>query len=150
MVVAGQGPLEGSLRQQFPAAVFLGHVDRAEVSRLLDGCRAAVMSSRALENAPLSVLEAMAHARPVVGPRVGGVPEIVRHEVDGLLVDPGDVDGFASAMRCLAAAPDRATAMGVSGQERVANVFSIEQHMRALLRVYERALADVGHVKEFA
>ena len=53
------------------------------------------------EGTPNVLLEAMASGLPVVAAKVGGVPEIVRHEQTGFVFDPDDLDGFVTAMRQL-------------------------------------------------
>ena len=53
------------------------------------------------EGLPLVLIEAMANSVPVVASRVNGVPELVRHEETGLLIDPGDVEGLAASIKRL-------------------------------------------------
>ena len=50
----------------------------------------------------MSVLEAMAAGAAVVTTRVGGLPELITDGVDGMLLEPGDLDGLAAALRTLA------------------------------------------------
>jgi glycosyltransferase involved in cell wall biosynthesis len=58
--------------------------------------------SRWLETGPLVVLEAFAAGRPVVGSRLGGIAELVRHGVDGLLVEPESIVAWGTALGALA------------------------------------------------
>jgi glycosyltransferase involved in cell wall biosynthesis len=69
----------------------IGGVDQASVARLLHQSRVLVLPS-AQENAPMAIAEAMAIGVPVVATAVGGVPEMVRDGVTGLLYEPGDID----------------------------------------------------------
>ena len=82
-----------------------GPLDPEAARRALAGARALVLGSRWPENAPLVVLEARAQGCPVIAPAIGGLPELVAHGVDGLLVPPNDVDALATAIRTLDAAP---------------------------------------------
>lgn len=59
----------------------------------------AVVPSQALETGPLAVLEAFAAGVPVIGSRLGGIAERVRHEIDGLLVEPRDTRAWAAALQ---------------------------------------------------
>lgn len=79
---------------------FLGGLDRDSVLRMLRAVDVAVLTSR-WENFPHSVVEALAVGTPVIASAVGGVPEIVTDGVNGLLVEPGDVEAFAEAVRRL-------------------------------------------------
>jgi glycosyltransferase involved in cell wall biosynthesis len=108
LVVVGDGPdrprlerlteelgLDGRVR-------FLGARSRDEVLRTLYAADAAVLPSR-WENFPHLVVEALAVGTPVIASAVGGVPELVRHGENGLLVPSGDVDALAEAIQRLLA-----------------------------------------------
>jgi glycosyltransferase involved in cell wall biosynthesis len=104
LTVVGDGPDRARLERlrdelDVPAS-FLGARPRGEVLGLM---RAAdvVMLPSAWENFPHGVVEALAMGTPVVATRVGGVPEVVRDEENGLLVDPGDIDAFTGALQRL-------------------------------------------------
>ena len=70
---------------------------QAEVARALDEARALVLPSES-EGLPRVVVEAFLRGRPVVATRAGGTPEIVEHEVNGLLVERGDTAALAAAL----------------------------------------------------
>ncbi|WP_078326956.1 glycosyltransferase family 4 protein [Mycobacteroides salmoniphilum] len=72
-------------------------------------------------------LEAMASGRPVVMTDNPGIAHYVRHNVDGILVPPGDPDAFARAIAELTCDPDRARALGQAGAQRVRAEFSSER-----------------------
>jgi glycosyltransferase involved in cell wall biosynthesis len=91
-----------------------------------------------------AALEAMAAGRPVVGRRVGALPETVLHGVTGLLVDDERPESVAAALRALVAEPARAQAMGHAGQERARALYSAEAHAARVEEVYRRALAHRG------
>jgi glycosyltransferase involved in cell wall biosynthesis len=104
LVLVGDGPERAELEGRAAAAEidgrvrFLGARPRDEVVRLLAGARAALLPSD-WENLPHAAVEALAVGTPVVATAVGGVPEVVRDDVNGLLVAPGDADALAAAMR---------------------------------------------------
>ena len=72
-------------------------VEQSDVARAMDEARALVLPSES-EGLPRVVIEAFMRGRPVVATRSGGTPEIVRHEVNGLLVEPGDAPALATAL----------------------------------------------------
>jgi glycosyltransferase involved in cell wall biosynthesis len=88
----------------------------------------------------MSILEAMALARPVVTTDVGGTVEAVVHAQTGLVVPPHDTGAAAAALARLAAQPDWARELGERGQERQRRLFGGE----AMVEGYERALAEVA------
>jgi glycosyltransferase involved in cell wall biosynthesis len=71
------------------------------------------------EGVPLVLLEAMAFGLPVIASPVGGVVDYVRHEDNGLLVPPGDVEALASAIETLARDPSLRARLGAAGRELV-------------------------------
>lgn len=76
------------------------------------------------DNLPVTVLEAMATGLPVLGTRVGGIPEQVVEGETGLLVEAGDQIALADALATLLASEDRRTAMGRAGRSRCEERFS--------------------------
>ena len=95
----------------------------------------------AAENCPLALLQAMACGLPVVASRVGGVPEIVRDGVDGLLFPPGHAAALASALRLLLAGPARRRSMGGRARERVVRHYTLQTCVDGLLDTYRKALS---------
>lgn len=138
--VAGEGPQLPALRAAFPEARFLGRVGPAEVARLLSAARASVVPSTCLENAPLAVLEAMAAGVPVIASATGGIPELVEHGAEGLLVPAGDAGALAEALRALDGDEGMRRRLGEAARRRARADFSEERHMEGLLRTYSLAL----------
>jgi glycosyltransferase involved in cell wall biosynthesis len=71
-----------------------------DVAAALDDATALVLPSRS-EGLPRVAIEAFARGRPVVGSAAGGIPDIVEHDVNGLLVTPGDASALAKALEAL-------------------------------------------------
>lgn len=81
-----------------------------DVRAWLEGVDALVVPSLIMETGPLVVYEAFASGVPVIGSRLGGISELVHHEVNGLLFDPGSVDALVTQLGRFAANADlRAT-----------------------------------------
>ena len=64
------------------------------------------------------MLEAMSFARPIVGSRIGGIPEQIRDGVDGALFEPGNAQALADILDDLAVNPEKAKHMGLNANER--------------------------------
>ena len=106
-----------------------------EKQRLLSVATAFVMPSYN-EGLPVAILEAMAAGLAVVSTPVGGVPEAVTDESEGLLVPPGDVRGLASALRRLVEDPALSIRLGNAGLAKVSAVFEATQALEPLNQLY--------------
>lgn len=89
------------------------------------------------------LVEAMAAATPVVATRVGGIPEVVEEGETGLLVPPGDAEGTAEATVALLEDAGRRKEMGLAGQRRVRERFSLAAHVGEIQNLY-RELLEAG------
>ena len=87
-----------------------------------------------------ATLEAMAAARPVVGARVGGIPEMIVDGETGSLVPTRDATRLADAIETLVRDPERVRAFGRAGRERARVAFSVEAHAERVQGVYDRLL----------
>jgi len=100
-----------------------------------------------MEANPVSILEAMACAKPVVATRVGSIPEAVIDGQTGYLVPPGDARQIADRCLQLLQDPELCRAMGCAGRKQVANGWSVERMVRGyedlLLELYQRKAKGV-------
>ena len=117
---------------------FLGKRD--DVPKILASLDVLVHCPTAPEPYGLVVIEAMAAQRPVVAARAGGIPEIVEHEVTGLLTDPGDVSAFAGSVLRLLGDPALRRRMGEAGRRRATALCDPTPFAAAVLDAY-RTLA---------
>lgn len=117
-----------------PRVHFLGW--RQDVPDVIRSSDVVVLPSQA-EGLPLSILEAMACAKPVIASPVNGVPEAVEDGVTGLLVQPGSPDALSGAMLRLFRDPAGARAMGEKGRRVAEERFSISAFVSRMERIYE-------------
>jgi glycosyltransferase involved in cell wall biosynthesis len=96
------------------------------------------------EGTPVSAIEALAAARPVVATRVGGVPDVVRDGIDGFLVAPGDIEGAAAKLATLASDPGLRRTLGESGRARVLARYSVGRLVEDVDRLYRALLEAKG------
>jgi colanic acid/amylovoran biosynthesis glycosyltransferase len=149
--IIGDGPLRGAIEQQVAAlglgahVALLGAQPHAVVARELGAAHLfaapSVTGTDGSEDAAINTLkEAMATGLPVVSTFHGGIPELVVHEVSGLLVAERDPAALAAALRALIAAPACWEEMGRAGRARVEQDHALPVANRKLLDVYRRVL----------
>ena len=114
---------------------FLGR--RNDVDRLLDAADFFVLPSRQ-EGFPIAVLEAMAHGVPVIATPVGGVPELITHGRDGLLVAPDRPRKLNAAILRLTREASLRASLGQAGRLRVKTDFSFALMTRRYEALYLR------------
>lgn len=148
LVIAGDGPARSICERLVEdldlsnAVRFLGYTDR--IAAVLAAADVAVVPSMCDDAFPYAALEAAAAGRPVVGFRVGGLPESVRHGETGLLLDRGNVHALGGAVATLLEQPEWGASMGAAAR-RFAEGFSIERHVQRLVSIYhELTPAEAG------
>ncbi len=144
LVLLGGGALEQPLREEAASlgisdrVVFAGH--RPDVHRLLGAFDVFAMPSLQ-EGLGLAALEAAAAGVPIVASRTGGLPEIIEHDVTGLLVPPTDVDALALALGRLLRDPEIGQRMVEKGKAHVQK-FAIESAVAAYDELYSLCLGE--------
>jgi len=119
--------------------LFTGYRD-VDLPGVLQALDAFALMGAGSDESCRAVLEAMAAGRPVVGRRVGALPETVLHGVTGLLVDDDRPESVAAALRAMIAEPERAAAMGKAGRERARALYGSDAHAARMEEIYESAL----------
>lgn len=136
MVIAGDGPLAGQLRDRAAAlgvaAVFPGH--RGDVSALLADAAVFVLPSR-WEGQPLVLQEALRAGTPVVATRVGGIPGLTGEDA-ALLVPPGDPRALGGAVRAVLTDPSLAARLRAAARVRAAALPGADDAVAAVLACY--------------
>ena len=116
-----------------PRIVFASAYDNRRVVEVLAGLDVCVVPSIWYENSPTIILEAQAWGLPVVTSDLGGMAEMVRHEVDGLLFRPGDADDLARQLQGLLDEPELLPRLRANAPP----VMTMEEQMQALMGVYQ-------------
>jgi len=114
----------------------------ANISSLLNACDVVVLPfpvAAGYSHPPLTLLEAMAHGKPVIATRIGSLPEYVEHGKEGLLVEPANELALAEALVHMASV-DRAE-MGRRARQRAARLPNWETIAERTVGVYKQALA---------
>lgn len=156
LLVAGDGGIRPALEKQVQAlgleseVTFLGALKADQMETFWQQIDIFVLPSL-WEGLPVTILEAMAHAKPVIATQIDGVAEAVQDRQTGLLVPPANVDALAAALLRLAQDPPLRTGLGQAGYERFKARFSTAVIIPQYIEVYRQVVADSrGHHAETA
>jgi len=150
LVMAGDGDVEGVRKMAEPLGSQVevhSWINSHERDLLLERSDVFALPSRA-EGVPMALLEAMAHGLPGITSPVGGIPDVFRHNVDGMLVTPGDVPQIRAAMARYISEDAVRLAAGRAARER-ARAFDVHVYARRLADIYQR-IAPVAEIREIA
>ena len=86
----------------------------------------------------MALLEAMSWGLPVIATPVGGIPQVVEHQVTGMLIAPGDIEDCARQMERLLADSTLRERLGSAARERIAAEFSLDDALDQLSAIYQR------------
>jgi colanic acid/amylovoran biosynthesis glycosyltransferase len=143
--LAGDGPDRIALRQDVEGrglsdrVSFEGNVNQDKLLELYRESDALVLSSFA-EGLPVVLMEAMAMEIPCVAPWVNGIPEIITHETDGLLVPPGDAAALARAVGRLMDDAELRRNLGQNARLKILEKFELRRNAEHLADVFRRRL----------
>ncbi len=123
------------------AVLFAGSCNQDRVIEFYNSSDAFAMASFA-EGIPVVLMEAMATGLPSVAPRITGIPELIRDEIDGLLVTPASAGGLAQALVRLIRDAALRERLGRSARERVVADYNLERNIPKLSDIFRRYLTS--------
>jgi len=142
--IVGDGPLRDELERfalenGLHHVEFLGYRSGLELKRLFSDAAFLVFPSEWYENAPMTILEAFALGKPVLGSNLGGTPELVQEGLTGSIFRAGDVEELRERLAELLRDPERLEQMGRAGRRLVEARHGAENHYRMLMDLYQTA-----------
>jgi glycosyltransferase involved in cell wall biosynthesis len=141
LLVAGTGPELEEMRALAAGlnadVTFLGHLGGQRLRDVIGSCRAVVLPSEWYENAPVSLLEAYALGKPVIGARIGGIPELIRENETGVCFESGNVASLQGVLEEFDSLPGaRIQEMGRAARRWVAEEFTVAMYRQRIMAVY--------------
>ena len=117
--------------------LFTGHV--TDMPTVYNGLDVVVSASTSPEPQGMVGVESMAMGRPVIGPNHGGAAEIMEHEKNGLLFEPGNAEDLARVISQFYDSLVLRENLGKAAREKVLETFAVEEHVRHVQKVYTEA-----------
>jgi len=146
LLIIGDGPqrpeLEAIKNQlNLTGVVFMGYQPTEKLKVLMSRAMFSVVPSEWFENCPMSLLESMAMGKPVIGAKIGGIPELINHGDDGLLFEPGDVEDLEDKISYMLTSLQRCREMGRQARQKSVSSYSPEIHYQRIMSIYESLVA---------
>lgn len=139
-VIAGRGPAEEELRAMSGQNIeYSGFITGEALNTLIRKALFSVCPSVWYENCPMSVLESQALGTPVIGADSGGIPELIRHQVDGLLFEPGNVQDLQEKIDLLYSDKAMQESLSANCLQKV-DLFSIDRYYENLMEIYRQCM----------
>ena len=143
--IAGSGPLSREVEERVTRmgghrVQVLGHVGGDAKRDLLQGAICLVVPSEWYENCPVTVLEAMSCGTPTVASRIGGLPELVKDGVTGLVYESGDRIMLEALMRKMISDHGLARRLAANALTAARNEYGPQKHYDGLIDIYTQAI----------
>ena len=142
--IIGDGPAkkdleETAMRDNLDNVFFAGYKYGEELKKEIRNSIACVLPSEWYENNPCSIIEAFALGKPVIGARIGGIPELVKDGETGVTFEPGDAADLRRKIEFLLKNPDLAIEMGKNARRFVEEHCNPENYYQKLMKIYQKA-----------
>lgn len=149
LYVAGRGEFEEPLREharenRISNITFLGHLATQDLIPLIQHAAFTVVPSECYENCPMTILESFACGTPVIGANIGGIPELIKNDRNGLLFESGNAQQLAEKIQFLLDNPQQIIAMGRNGRQQVETVNNPQYHYQQTIEIYQHLLHGNG------
>lgn len=140
LIIAGTGPYEKHLKAlaaNHDNISFVGFKSGEELWKLIHNARTVVLPSEWYENAPISILEAYAGGKPVIGANIGGIPEMLHDGDTGLVFESGNIDDLSDKLLQMHTASDnKICSLGKNSRNYVSTTFTPERYFKDIMKLY--------------
>jgi glycosyltransferase involved in cell wall biosynthesis len=146
--IIGDGPLRGDVERfvrenNISNVVFLGYKSGRELLDIVREAMFVVVPSEWYENYPLSVVEAFALGKPVIGSNIGGITELVKDGFTGCVFEPWNKDDLLYKINALVNDPVSVFNMGMNARSFAENELNSDKYYERLMRVYQQAINEI-------
>lgn len=143
LYVIGTGGLRSDLEKMVKEnsldnVKFIGYLSGDELKSVIQNSMFTVVPSIVYDNSPLAVYESFALGKPVVGARIGGIPELIDEGVDGWLFEPNNEKDLAEKINFLLKNPEKIGLMGKNARRKAEQLFSPDAHYARIKSIYNK------------
>jgi glycosyltransferase involved in cell wall biosynthesis len=143
--IIGEGPLRQAIedkikRERMENVSLLGYRSGKELEKEIGEASAVVVPSEWYENSPRVIYEAFAMGKPVIGARIGGIPELVEDHRTGLTFEPGNPEDLKEKIRFLSENREAFLEMGRNGRKFIEENFDPDLYYEKLMTLYRKTM----------
>lgn len=152
LLIAGDGPEKENIVKYIndnnlnDRVQLLGFVSHDQVKEYISKCSFVVLPSIWYENCPYSILETFAMGKPVVGSRIGGIPELIEDGKNGFLYEYNDIDKLSKILEDLFKDTELRKKLGVESRKMAEDKYSINKYYEKLMNIYKELIGEKQHV----
>lgn len=144
--IAGAGPMDEEIKDiiknKYLNVEFLGFQEFDDLQRLIKKSKVVIVPSEWYENSPNIIAEAYAYGKPVIGSRIGGIPELIRDNITGLTFETGNSEDLKEKIIYMLDNPIKVKEMGRNARNMVEKNLHPESHYKKLLNIYKSVLKN--------
>lgn len=148
LYIAGEGPEKENIEKFIKEKdlseriKLLGFLKSNEMKKCISKSKFVVVPSIWYENCPYSVMETLAIGKPVLGADIGGIPELVKNNENGLIYKYDNIDELSEKMQQFFENTDLTNKMGQNAKENVKKLYSKEIHYDKIIKIYQKLLEN--------
>lgn len=152
LLIAGDGPERENIEQYIKEnnlenrVQLLGHLNQDEIRRYIQESKFVVVPSIWYENCPYSILETMEIGKPIIGSRIGGIPELIKENENGFLYNYYDIDALSKYMKELFENKDLSTKQSQKSRKLFEEKYNERIYYNKILDTYENLIKEKENV----
>lgn len=149
LMIVGKGYLKEEIENKIQKTQLEKHISFAEtvnadsMKTFYAEATVVIIPSIYPDNLPTVGLEALSVGRPVIGSRIGGIPEIIKHNETGVIIDPNNTNQLATGIITLLSSRKSLEKMSKNARKFAETNFDIRSHVTQILKQYENIMTSI-------
>ena len=145
--IVGTGPIENELKSMVKEKninniEFLGFKTGTELKEIVTHSKFMVITSEWYENGPMSVIEAMAYGKPIIGSNIGGIPEMIKNGVNGYTYKAFDSKDLSKCINKLLDNDENIVKFGTESRKVIERYYNDKYHYNRIISIYNNVLNE--------
>lgn len=145
--IVGSGPEENNLKKyskenNLDNIEFLGFKNREEITDIYQNCISTILPCNWFEIFGMTNIESFINGKPVIASNIGGIPEIVEDNINGLLFEPGNIEELKNCILKYWNNPELSVQHGKNGYQKAITQYTEDKYYNELIKIYEEVLNE--------